>query len=276
MPWSACLELDYRRHGERCVVYDRHTGPLRVLASLYPELPAVCHNVIIHPPGGIVGGDALSIDIALAPDTHALLTTPGATRFYRSAGESASQCVTARLARGARLEWLPQATICHRGALAQNRMHFELEPGAEMIGWDVLSLGLPASNEAFERGRITQTVTLGEVWREHGVIDGEDRRLLDSPLGLAGHRALGLLWCAAGVPLASARRDALLETAREASAAHPLRATAGSTSPHEQAVVFRVLAPRVEPLMQLLRAVWSTWRPLAWGLSACAPRVWRT
>ena len=152
MPWSAHLELDYRRNAERCVVYDRHSGPLRVLASLYPESPAVCHNVLVHPPGGIVGGDILNIDIALAPESHAVLTTPGATRFYRSTGDTATQTVTARLAGGARLEWLPQETICHRGALAENKLHFELEPGAEMIGWDVLSLGLPASHEAFDRG----------------------------------------------------------------------------------------------------------------------------
>ena len=276
MPWSAHLELDYRRNAERCVVYDRHSGPLRVLASLYPESPTVCHNVLVHPPGGIVGGDALNIDIALAPDTHAVLTTPGATRFYRSSGAAATQTLTARLAAGARLEWLPQETICHRGALAENSMHFELEPGAEMIGWDVLSLGLPASHEAFDRGRFAQTLTLGTAWREHGVLNGDDQRLLDSPLGLAGHRALGLMWCAAGEPLNAARRAELLDAARTVGNAHPLRATVGSTSPHEHAVLVRVLAPRVEPLMQLLGAVWAAWRPLAWGMGACAPRVWRT
>ena len=276
MPWSAHLELDYRRNAERCVVYDRQSGPLRVLASLYPESPTVCHNVLVHPPGGIVGGDALNIDIALAPDTHAVLTTPGATRFYRSTGDIATQTLTARLAGGARLECLPQETICHRGALAENSMHFELEPGAEMIGWDVFSLGLPASQEAFDSGRFTQTVTLGTAWREHGVLNGEDQRLLDSPLGLAGHRAFGLLWFAAGGPLDAARRAELLEVARSVSHADPLRATVGSTSPHEQAVLVRVLAPRVEPIMQLFSAVWAAWRPLAWGMKACAPRVWRT
>ena len=276
MPWSAQLELDYRRNGERCVVHDRHTGPLRVLASLYPEAQGVCHNVIVHPPGGIVGGDVLSVDLRLRPGSHALLTTPGATRFYRSAGELASQSVTARLGAGTRLEWLPQETACHSGALATSALHFELEGGAEMIGWDVLSLGLPASEQGFESGRFTQTITLGRVWREHGVIDAADRRLLDSPLGLAGYRALGLMWFAAGAPLAVARREALLHAARAACAGHSLRATSGATSPHEPAVLLRVLASRVEPVMQLLHAVWAAWRPLAWGLPACPPRIWRT
>ncbi len=276
MTWSAQLNLDYRRSAERCVVFDRHSGPLRVLASLYPESAAVCHNVLVHPPGGIVGGDALRIDVTLAEQCHALLTTPGATRFYRSAGAAASQTLCARLDAGARLEWLPQETLVRRGAIAENRMHFELDPGAEMIGWDMLGLGLPASDEGFENGRLTQTVRLNDVWLEHGVIDGSDRRLLESPLGLAGQRALGLLWFAAGTALDSAQRNALLDAARRTSAAHALHASSGSTSPHAQVVLLRALAPRVEPLMNLFHAVWAAWRPLMWGLPACAPRVWRT
>ncbi|MFZ2649243.1 MAG: urease accessory protein UreD, partial [Burkholderiaceae bacterium] len=275
--WSAQLDLDYRRTGERCVVYDRHSGPLRVLASLYPESAAVCHNVLVHPPGGLVGGDALRIALSLAAHSHALLTTPGATRFYRSQGETASQTLTAHVGGGARLEWLPQETLCRRGAIAENRMSFELEPGAEMIGWDVLGLGLPASGEDFDRGHVTQSIAVNRVWLEHGVVDGgADRRLLDSPLGFAGQRVLGLLWYAAGAAPDLGKRDALLDAARQASSVHTLHATAGSTSPHEQVVLLRALAPRVEPLMQLFCAVWSAWRPLAWGLPACAPRVWRT
>jgi urease accessory protein len=276
MPWSARLELDYRRSGERCVAHDRHHGPLRVLASLYPESQAVCHNVIVHPPGGIVGGDRLEISLRLEAGTHALLTTPGATRFYRSAGDAAAQVLTAQLAKGARLEWLPQETLCHRGAIAENRMQFNLEPGAEMIGCDVLGLGLPASDEAFDRGRIVQSIALGTDWLEHGVIDGDDHQLLESALGLAGQRVLGLLWCAAGSAFALQRRDVLLDAARAASTAHLLHASTGSTSPSEQVVLLRVLAPRVEPAMQLLRGVWAAWRPLLWGLPASAPRIWRT
>jgi urease accessory protein len=276
MTWNAQLTLAYRRAGERSVVHDRHSGPLRILASLYPESAAVCHNVLVHPPGGLVGGDALRIDLALAAQSHALLTTPGATRFYRSAGEPASQTLSAHVASGARLEWLPQETLCRRGAIAENRMHFELAPGAEMIGWDVLGLGLPASGEDFDAGRVTQTLALNRVWLEHGVVDGGDRRLLDSPLGFAHNRVHGLLWCATGTPLPDDRREALLDAARQASAAHALRATLGSTSPHAQLVLLRALAPRVEPLMQLFGSVWAAWRLLAWGLPASAPRVWRT
>jgi urease accessory protein len=276
MSWHAHLSLNYRFDADRTVVHDRHSGPLRVLASLYPEGPSVCHNVLVHPPGGIVGGDVLEVEATLAAHAHALITTPGAARFYRSNGAPAHQSVRARVADGARLEWLPLQTTCHRGALAHNSMLFELAPGAQMIGWDMLALGLPASGEAFDRGRYEQHIELPGVWLERGVIDGEDRRLLDSPLGWDGHRAMGTLWFAGGSRLGAPQRDALLDAAREVCAGHALRASAGSTSPHDELVLLRVLAPRVEALMDLLTTTWSRWRELAWGLPACAPRVWRT
>jgi hypothetical protein len=109
--------------------------------------------VLVHPPGGVVGGDTLRIDAHLAPGSHALITTPGATRFYRTAGELAEQSLTARIDDGARLEWLPLETIVHRSALAHNHMRFELAPTAEMIGWDLLALGLrhPAAHRTPRR-----------------------------------------------------------------------------------------------------------------------------
>ena len=276
MGWHGHLALSYHRDAETTRARSRHHGPLRVLASLYPEGPSVCHHVLVHPPGGLVGGDVLELEIDLAANTHAVVTTPGATRFYRSAGERAVQQVGVKLAAGARFEWLPLETICHRSTLADNRLHFELAPGAEMIGWDLLALGLPASGEAFDDGQMNQQITLPGVWQERARIDGRDQRLLDGPLGWAGHRVLGTLWFSRGNSLAAERREALLETARGLSGASTLAARAGTTSPHERLVVLRVLASRVEPAMALLAQVRAAWRQAAWGLAAHPPRIWRT
>jgi len=101
MAWHGSLNLQYRRDGERTTALDRHEGPLRVLQRLYPEGDAVCHHVLVHPPGGIVGGDVLHVDADLAAGSHALISTPGATRFYRSAGAEARQSVQAPWARAA-------------------------------------------------------------------------------------------------------------------------------------------------------------------------------
>ena len=276
MSWQGRLELAYRRDAERTIVLDRHDGPLRVLKSLYPESPQVCHSVLVHPPGGIVGGDVLAIDGALADGAHALITTPGATRFYRSLGEPALQDVRVRAASGARLEWLPLETLASSGCIAETRMRFELAPGAEMIGWDVLALGLPASDRGFERGSYTQAIELPGCWLERGRIAADDARLLDSPLGWDGQRVLATLWFAAGSALRAERREALLDAARASVNDHSLRERCGATAANDRVVVLRALAPRVEPAMQLLAGVWARWREAAWQLPACTPRVWRT
>ena len=281
MSWLGHLTLDYRLDGQRTIAHDLHHGPLRVLQRLYPEGDAVCHHVLVHPPGGIAGGDVLEIEAQLAPGSHALITTPGATRFYRSAGELAQQSLIAKVADGARLEWLPLEAIAYRGCRAENRMRFELAPGAEMMGWDVLALGLPAAGELFDdpahaEGHYTQSIDLPGVWLERGTVKANDHRLLDSPLGWAGHRVMATLWFATGQAMPSARRDALLDGARALIEAHALKAQAGCTSPHGEVVVLRVLANRVEPAMQLLTEVRACWRDVAWQMAACPPRVWRT
>ena len=270
------MTLDYRHDAEgRTTALDRHEGPLRVLQRLYPEGPSVCHHVLVHPPGGIVGGDRLDIELSMAKGSHALITTPSATRFYRSAGEAASQRLRARLAPGSRLEWLPLETLVYDAALAENHLRFELEPGAEMIGWDIAALGLPTAGLPFTRGHYLQHLELPGRWLERGRIDGGDHALLNSPLGLAGHKVLATLWFAQGQVLPAAQREALLEAARTRCAGHALAATSGSTSPQENVVVLRVLAARVEPVFELLGQVWRDWRELAWHLPACPPRVWR-
>ncbi|MFT3664825.1 urease accessory protein UreD [Piscinibacter sp.] len=276
MGWHGRLELDYRRDGDTTLAHDRHDGPLRVLQRLYPEGPGICHHVLVHPPGGMVGGDTLTISLALGEQAHALVTSPGAARFYRSGGERALQRVDARLAAGARLEWLPLETLAYSGCEGENRLRFDLAPGAEMLGWDVLALGLPAAGQPFERGRYRQQLEVAGRWLERGVIAADDTLLLDSPLGLAGQRVLGTLWFAAGTPLAPARRDALLDAARAACADHALARQAGATAPNDAVVLLRALAPRVEPLMDLFKAVRDAWRAQAWALGAAPPRIWTT
>ncbi len=276
MGWQGHLSLHYRVQQGRTVALDRHTGPLRVLQRLYPEGDAICHHVLVHPPGGLVGGDELLLDVQLDSGSHALITTPGATRYYRSGGLPATQRVNLRLAPGTRLEWLPMETIAHPGCDGANHVTLDLAPGAEMMGWDLLALGLPASNAPFDSGCFTQHLQWPGVWLERARIHARDRLLLDSPLGLDGHRVLGTLWWASGSALPREQRQGLLDGARESVAASALAATAGCTSPDDRLVLVRVLAQRVEPAMALLQAVRAAWRAARWGLQAQAPRLWRT
>ena len=224
----------------------------------------------------MAGGDSVGMELELQPGAHALLTTPGATRFYRSLGGGASQTLHARVAEGARLEWLPLESLAYEDCIAENRAVFELAPGAEMLAWDMLALGRPAAGDLFARGSFTQHLEIPGVWLERGRIDGADLVLREAPGGLDGQAAMGTLVLAAGAPLEAARREALLETARALVAQPPEGVRAGVTSPQPGVLVLRAMAQRVEPVAQLLRSVWAAWRTQAWGLAPCAPRVWST
>ena len=276
MTWHASLNLDYTREGDRTVARFAHDGPLRILQSLYPEGDAVCHNVLVHPPGGLVGGDTLDIHVTASGHSHGLITTPGATRFYKSAGEPALQNTRLRLHDAARLEWLPMEALCYSGCIAQNRLRFELAAQAELIGWDVTALGLPNAQAPFGRGSFTQHIELPGVWLEKGRIDAADHRLVHGPLGLAGNSCMASLFFVSGTKIDRARKQAALDVARTVIEPHGLHANAGATSPNPQVVIVRALAPLVEPAMQLLKTVWAAWRTELWGLPATRPRIWST
>ena len=276
MSWKAQLTLHYRRDGERTLAHDSHEGPLRVLQRLYPEGAGICHHVVLHPPGGVVGGDELHLHATLAEGSHALITTPGATRFYRSEGEPALQSVRLQLAADARLEWLPMEALAYSGCQATSEVRMHLAAGAEMIGWDLLVLGLPAASQPFERGVFRQHLELDGCWLERGRVDAADSALLRSPAGWAGHSVLATAWFVAGQALPPVRREALLACAREVVGRDALADTAGVTSPQTRVVVLRVLAQGVEPAMALLARARAAWRLAAWGLPAAPPRIWRT
>ena len=274
MVWHAQLSLHYTAEAGRSVARHAHTGPLRILQSLYPEGDHICHNVLVHPPGGLVGGDTLDLQVRVGTGSHGLITTPGATRFYRSDGPWATQTTQLALEDGARLEWIPQEALCYDACQARNTLRLQLAPGAECLGWDVTALGLPMAQLPFTRGRLEQHLEIPGVWLERGQIDASDALLMNSPAGLAGHRCLATLFFASGTPLSRTRREVLLDSARACWNAHPLAPTAGATSPHPTLVLVRVLAPHVEPAMQLLRSIRRVWRAEQWAKQASDPRIW--
>ena len=274
MPWHAELRLDHRLEHGRTLARHRHRGPLRILQSLYPEGDAVCHNVLVHPPSGLVGGDVLDTAITVGAGAHGLVTTPGATRFYRSDGETATQRTQITLAHDARFEWLPLSAICSSGCIAENTLIVQAQAGAELIGWDICALGLPSSNQPFLRGSLRQRIEVPGIWLEQGRIDAADDLLMNGALGLAGHRCMGTLFFITGLALSRTRREAALDAARGAIDGHELATTAGATSPHPQIVIVRVLGALVEPVFELLRRARAAWRAELWQLPAIEPRGW--
>lgn len=274
MGWQAKLTLDYSVEDQRCVARHVHEGPLRVLKALYPEGDRVCHHVLVHPPAGLVGGDELQINLHLQAGAHALITTPGATRFYGSDGLTAQQHVQAHLAEDATLEWLPLEALAYNRCQAHNQAVFHLAHGSRLIAWDVTALGLPHANQPFVQGQFQQHLEIAGTWLERGLIDAKDQRLLHSPLGLNGHTCVSTLVFAQGHAMADTLREQVVAMARELCESHPLRWQSGVSSPDERVVVVRVLSAQVENAMALLRSIWLQWRQQCWQLPAVMPRIW--
>jgi len=270
--WNARLEVGVARRDEASVaVHRRHSGPLRLQKPLYPEGPAVAHLLVVHPPAGIAGGDRLEIDIAVGSDANALVTTPGATKWYRSDGARAAQHATLSVARGACLEWLPQENIVFDGADAATSTAIACERDATCIGWDIVALGRRASGERFTRGALRQDLVLScdgrTVWRERARVSGDDA-LLASPVGWNGRHVAGLFW-AWGATLDEADR----ERCRLAAMARP---DAGVTVVRDGLVVARALSDSAEGLRTLFHELWTIVRPAMTGRRATMPRIWST
>ena len=284
--WLASLALGFENpHGLRTTLTRReHLGPLRVQKALYPEGAGVCHAIVIHPPGGIAGGDQLTVDIELATNAHALITTPGASKWYKTraspsltvappASVPASQRIALRLGQGAVLEWLPQETIVFNRANARTEAIVELADDALYLGWEVLCFGRTAAGETFSAGRFHQRTTIRRrgsiIWNERGTLDGGGT-LMDSPIGLGGHPV-----CATFLAAGRDVPQSLLDAARNAIAPLP-QAERVALTRLPNLIVARYLGPSGEQAREAFVALWRVLRPALARRDAVLPRLWST
>lgn len=270
--WHAKLDLGYERRGETTVMAHReHIGPLRVQKALYPEGRAVCHTLVLHPPAGIVGGDKLEITALVGNNAHALLTTPGAGKWYRSGKRLASQYLNMKVSAGGMLEWLPQESIVFDGAIAQMQSNIDLAADARFIGWEVLCLGRRASGEKFNSGSLLMSTTINQngkpIWLERGKLEGGSS-LLDSSAGLAGYSVSATLLAVGNIDVAllSACRAIIPE---EAGILYGLTLL-------PDLLVARYLGHSSEAARSWMVELWRLLRPAMTGRDAHLPRIWHT
>ncbi|MBV1788133.1 urease accessory protein UreD [Marinobacterium sp. D7] len=276
--WEALLRLGYARRGDKTRIVERERrGPLAVQRPFYPEQAGVCHTYLLHPPGGVVGGDSLDIQVRVEAGAQALITTPGATKFYRSGGRLATQRQTLTVASGGLLEWLPQENIFFPDAFARVETHVELETGAGFIGWDLQCLGRPANGEVFDIGQVN-CVTHLSIDGELVLIDQlrtQGRGLVDAAAGLRGYPMQSSLFVVPGSGCATSGQ-ALLEDIRGVIAAADCSSLEVGATQVDGVLVVRALGAGTEPILRLFTAIWCSLRPALTGLEAVPPRIWAT
>lgn len=270
--WEAKLALEYRlRDGRTTLARREHCGPLVVQKPLYPEGDAVCHSIVVHPPGGIANGDELSLEVKLQQGAAALLTTPGAGKWYKSAGAEAGLTQRFELAQGSVLEWLPQPAIVFDRARAAVKTELRLAQDALYIGWDIACLGRTAAGERFASGELRQRIELWQederLWCEYARLAGGDP-MLASEAGLAGRTVCGTM-IAAG-------REVDKAVLGECRSVAPEEGERTGVTLLPRVLLARYLGHSGEGAMRYFAALWSVLRPTLAARIAVPPRIWAT
>lgn len=274
--------------GESVIRQRSRSGPLALQRVLYPEGPSPCHAIVLHPPGGVAGGDVLAVDVTVTATGALFGTTPASTKFYKSAGRLARSEQRLRVGAGSSLEWFPQETLAFNDAELDLSTEVELETGAAFAAWEIVCLGRHHMGERFERGSLLQRWTIWQrtaderegcsqrgrrVFHERFALAAQDP-LRTAVWGLKGHRVFGSLVLTCGEPGTERALRDLLD-------AEQIRATGHDTlvvglTRLEGLVVVRALADAPGPMREAFEALWGRWRETERGLEPHRPRIWDT
>ena len=269
--WQARIALEFGECGGRTTLVRRERrGPLAVQRPFHPG-DGVCHLYLLHPPGGVAGGDGLEVDVLACAGTAALVTTPAAAKVYRTLGASSTMHQAFVVEEDASLEWLPQETILFGGSVCRTNTNIELAKGARFAGWEVFALGREHSGDLYTEGSFRQQVQL-HIDGALRVRELQDFAAGDPVLvgrwGLASRRAFGTLYAA------PADED-VLARARHALAKLPDGIDAGATL-LDGVMAVRAVGHAASNVREALANAWSSVRPLVIGAEPMLPRIWAT
>jgi urease accessory protein len=239
--------------------------PLQALEPVDLDGSGVATLFLLNPTGGVLGGDDLDTAVEIGPGAHVCLSTPSATRVYRSSGAPSTVRTTVRVGKGARLEYVPDHLILSPGARLAQRLDVELARGASAIVSDAWAVGRVARGEAWRFDLLES----GIVARDPEGLLFKDRLVLEGTAswgGLGGTE--GMAYVATVVCLAPAH-PALgdLERAIAGSLTAPTgEATAGVTALARGGVVARILAATAPAMQSLVARAWAACRAELWAL----------
>lgn len=273
--WHGKLELGFVNcDGATQISHSYSQAPWKLQRPFYPEGDRVCHSVLLHTAGGMVGGDRLTANITLAEHSHALITTAAAAKIYRSSGQESQQTTQIQVAAGACLEWLPQETIIFNGAIYHQQTRIELAPQAIWCGWEITRYGRTARSESFLQGQVRSHT---EVWQQGRPLWIDRQRLSGisgntdmwhSPHALAAQPVVGsLAFVGKSVP------STLVDQSR--SLAHAIKQGEFGVTRLEQGMLCRYRGASSLEVRTWLIGVWQLLRLSLMGRSPCIPRIWQ-
>ncbi len=267
--WEAYLQLKLTQGEQKTrLVPLKRYGPLSVQRPFYPE-QETCHVYLLHPPGGVVGGDRLELNVDVESNAKALLTTPGATKFYHSAGLYAQLKQQLKVQQHGELEFLPQENIYFPGALVQAKTSLQVNQYSHAIFWEKHCFGRPANNELFTSGKV---ITELEVIESGKLILTEKQRIDSAEIkrasGMRGYAVSGTL-----VIYSHRINKNLIELLKELV---PEDGISGLTRPLDNILLVRFMGNRTTDINNYFIKLLALIRPVILQKEICYPRIWAT
>jgi urease accessory protein len=256
------LSLRVERRGAATVLAaSRFTLPLQVLTPLALDGAALVVSML-NPTGAVLAGDRLRIDVEAEAGAHVLLTTPSATKVYRSDGPVAEQDVTLTVGAGAIVEWVPDHTIPFEGAAFRQRLQARVGPDATFLAVDAFAAGRVARGERWRFRRLDSAL---EVADDAGWIV-YDRFTLSGEGEWAGlGYAEGAAYFATIVAVTPAPVDDLVAAVRGAGELLD-GARVGVGRLRRRGVLVRCLADSAPALADAVEGVWRRLRTVSVGM----------
>ncbi|WP_438969815.1 urease accessory protein UreD [Methylophaga sp.] len=270
--WDAHLNLGFGvRAGKTRLTKREHKGPLVFQKVLYPEGILTAHGLIIHPPGGVAGGDKLHLHFDMDKNAQTLLTTPGATKWYKSAGRNASQHIQIHQQQNTLLEWLPQENIVFDGAAAELYTTVYLETSAVFASWEITCLGRKASGEVWQKGSLKQVFAIERdrrlIWHDSTVLK-PDSPILSAKAGMRNHTVFGTVVIASGKA-----PEEIVEACRQVTLASD---AFYGVSALPEIFTARYIGNCAQEARTYFEALWACLRPWYGDKKAVRPRIWAT
>jgi urease accessory protein len=142
------LHLRFEKKERRTVLSDSFSKmPMRAFSPFYPDETGCAYTYLVNPTGGLVGGDRIEIEIAIQEHAHAFVTTPSATKIYRSLGPLASQELQVILKKQSILEYIPQYIIPFAQSRYFQKTKIRMEENSRAMLLDFLTTGRLARGE---------------------------------------------------------------------------------------------------------------------------------